>query len=278
MAVARSEHPGVVLGGEIVVLGGLTQSALGRFNATASVESYRPGEDKWLSLPDLPEPRHHSMAAVVGDRLFVVGGFVGSGFEPSPAVWELVGNQWERRPDLPAPVAAGAAIGVEASIFVVGGVPDGGLYRFDIDTGKWVELAAPRSRREHVAAVLLGKSYGFSVAAGGTRSSPPPRYTTPSPIHGGRGASMLEPRSGFGAAAIAGAIYVVGGEVFGPNRALASVEAYDGSSWQRLESLPVGLHGNPLVALGSHLYLLGGSRLAAGVDNDGKTYRLDVGG
>jgi hypothetical protein len=74
-------------------------------------------------------------------------------------------------------------------------------------------------------------------------------------------------------------IIAAGGEVFGPDQALTSVERLNAEpeGWLPIDSLPHGLHGNPLVAVGSDVYLPGGSTRPAGVDNDGVIYRLAVG-
>jgi hypothetical protein len=76
--------------------------------------------------------------------------------------------------------------------------------------------------------------------------------------------------------AIGERIFVAGGELFSPEEALTSVEmlSADGASWVLIDPLPHGLHGNPLVALGSDLLLPGGSTRARDVINDGRTYRL----
>ena len=69
MFVARSEHPAVVLGDEIVVLGGLIEVGVGRTGVTPTVEAYLPETDAWRDLPDLPEARHHGMATASGAGL-----------------------------------------------------------------------------------------------------------------------------------------------------------------------------------------------------------------
>ena len=80
MDVARSEHPAVILGEEIIVIGGLVESGLGGTAVTARVEAYDPDRGSWRSLPGLPAARHQLMAPVVGSRLFVIGGLSGPGF------------------------------------------------------------------------------------------------------------------------------------------------------------------------------------------------------
>ncbi len=278
MAVARSEHPGVMLDGEVVILGGFTEVGLGRSGVTSGVEAYSPDDDAWHELPDLPEPRHHGMAAVVEDRLFMIGGYSESG-EPSITVWELADAQWVERAPLPGPMAAAASAVVDDSIYVVGGVPDSILYRYDPGADSWTVLPPPEQQREHVAVVALdGQVWAIAGRwTGGILDSTEvfdPETGTWRP-----GPALNEARSGFGAAVVGGQILAVGGEVFSPDTALDSVELYDPGSglWSQLDPLPQGLHGHPLVAIGTDVYLPGGSTRAAGIENDGRTYRLSFG-
>jgi len=93
------------------------------------------------------------------------------------------------------------------------------------------------------------------------------------------GPNLGEARSGFGAVVVDGDVIVAGGEVFSPDQALDSVERLDPSTreLEPLQSLPHGLHGNPLLTIDDAIFLPGGSTLPAAVANDGVTYRLEVG-
>ncbi len=105
MEIPRSEMPAVVVADEIWVPGGLTDNVLG-FSGSNVVEVYDPNSDTWRQAPDLPEARHHAMAAVVGDDLYLIGGMVGDSFEPSASVWRFRaerGNPLIRYPNRGAP-------------------------------------------------------------------------------------------------------------------------------------------------------------------------------
>lgn len=278
MSIARSEHPGVVLNGEIVVAGGFIEVGVGRAGVTETVEAYTPETDTWRDLPALPEPRHHGMAAVVADRLFVMGGYSVAG-DAMSTVWELVDGQWVNRTPLPGPVAAGAAVVLDDSIYVVGGTPDGGLYRYDVAGEVWSALPGPDLQREHVAAVAFeGEIWAIAGRWQGEIFNTTEIYD-PGSESWHSGASLTDARSGFGAVVIEEAIVAAGGEVFSPDEALSTVERFSAGSgeWSFIDLLPHGLHGNPLVAVGSDLYLPGGSTRAADIENDGRSYRLTLG-
>lgn len=277
MTVARSEHPGVVLQGEVVVAGGFIEVGVGRSGVTDTVEAYDPESDAWRDLPPLPSPVHHGMAAVVSDRLFVMGGYSEAG-DPVSTVWELVDDDWVDRRPLLAPVAAGAAVAIGDSIYLVGGISEGGLYRYDVAGDTWSEFSGPGRQREHVAAVAFEEEI-WAVAG----RWPGEIFNTTeiyNPVSGSwrSGPDLNEARSGFGATVVNGTIVVAGGEVFEPNQALTTVEVFDETSgqWAFIDSLPHGIHGNPLLAIGSDLYLPGGSTRAADIENDGRSYRLSV--
>lgn len=278
MDVARSEHPAVILGEEIIVIGGLVESGLGGTAVTASVEAYDPDRGSWRSLPGLPAARHHLMAAVVGSRLFVIGGFSESGFDAVATVWELVDEGWNDRSNLPVPIGAGAAVVLDGLIYVVGGSPAGGLYRYHPDDNEWSELTPPRLNREHLAAVVAGHEiWAIGGRWQGDAFDSTEIYTTESDSWR-EGPSLVEARSGFGATVLGSFIVVAGGEVFDPTTALSSVEELGAEGeWTLIEPLPVGLHGNPLAGVGSTIYLPGGSSRAAGVSNSGEMLSLDLG-
>jgi N-acetylneuraminic acid mutarotase len=278
METARSEHPAVVLDNEIVVLGGLVEAGVGRTGVTPSVEAYAPATDTWRQLPELPEARHHGMAAVVGGRLFFIGGYDASG-AASSAVWELVDGTWRDSQPLPVPVAAAAAVATGDAIYLVGGVPDGLFHRYDVASNSWSALTPPATQREHVAAAIVdGEVWAIAGRWMGEIFDTTEAYD-PASESWREGPSLIEPRSGFGAAVIGGTIIVAGGEVFDPDEALTSVERLNSEpdGWFSIDSLAHGLHGNPLVAVGSDVYLPGGSTRPAGVANDGEVYRLTVG-
>jgi N-acetylneuraminic acid mutarotase len=278
MTVARSEHPAVVVGGEVVVAGGFIEVGVGRTGVTPTVEAYSPESDTWRDLPDLPEARHHGMAAAIDDRIFFIGGYTASG-DASAAVWELVDDAWVDRATLPTSVAAGAALALEDAIYLVGGVPDGLFYRYDVAGDSWVALPTPSTQREHVAAVALDGEVWAIAGRWATGVVNTTEVYDPAAQSWRAGPTLGEARSGFGAVVVEGAIVVAGGEVFSPDAALDSVEILNPGSdeWAPVESLPHGLHGNPLVALNTEVYLPGGSTRPAAVANDGVTYRLVMG-
>lgn len=111
---------------------------------------YDPATDSWETLAPLPEPRSSHDAVVIGDRLYVVGGWILGNGEPqwvdSAAVTDLSADPiaWN---ELPAPPfrRRAFAIGEHAGrLYVIGGMQEkGGPTRkvgvFDPSTSTWSE-------------------------------------------------------------------------------------------------------------------------------------------
>src|SRR5262245_40077988 len=112
MLVPRSETAIAELDGLIYVLGGYGGD---RKNSDV-VQVYDSRSDTWAYGPPLPMPIHHAMAAVVGGRLFLIGGEVGGTGTPvdpssfADTVYELdpSAGAWLLRAPMPFPRSAGA--------------------------------------------------------------------------------------------------------------------------------------------------------------------------
>jgi len=118
----------------------------------------------FTALPDLPQALGYGAAAIVGRRLYVIGGLdTPASKAPSASVWSLdlveprAQVTWRRAADLPGPGVFVAATATEGkNLFVFGGVgfdpagkviPAKGAYKLDAAAGQWErlpELPEPR--------------------------------------------------------------------------------------------------------------------------------------
>jgi N-acetylneuraminic acid mutarotase len=112
-----------------------------------TVSCFDPSTGQWQPLTSLPEPRSSLDAAVVGDRVYVVGGWTLRGKEQQwlATAWSLDLNQpnakWEAVPQ-PFERRAVAAASHQGQLFVIGGMQHTGgpttrVDRFDPATGEW---------------------------------------------------------------------------------------------------------------------------------------------
>jgi Kelch motif len=134
-------------------------------HSLASVSCYDPARKKWSALPDLPKARSSHDAVVVGDKLYVVGGWTLQGAKPSAwldtvdildlksakPTWASVKQPFQRR--------ALSAFVLGGKIHVVGGLSAKG-------TTKKVEVFDPRANTWGEGPELVGTgNVGFSVAS-----------------------------------------------------------------------------------------------------------------
>lgn len=164
-----------VIDGAIYLAGGL------RNGAQATLSSYSPASDTWnTALPQLPQINDHGCGGVVGGKLYVTGGRMGTTSSRSNQVFEYTpGGSWASRAPMPT-ARGGTACGVLGNrIIVVGGEGNPGA-----TSGVFSEVEAYDAVMD--------------------------RWDTLPP--------MVTPRHGMAAAAWSGALYVPGGasrELFG---------------------------------------------------------------
>lgn len=168
----------------IYVAGGL--DATGCIRQAWEIRAAGPGF-AFKQLPDLPQTLGYGSAAVVGGRLYVVGGQpVLTVRAASAEVWSLdLRNPaaWRREPDLPdAGVFLAATAGEGGHLYVFGGVnldaagkaiQSARAYRLDTLTGQWERL--PDLPEPRVAAATPAVSAGpqrFFLIGGYARSFP----------------------------------------------------------------------------------------------------------
>ena len=134
--------------------------------SSSEVMSYDTQSGTWSSLPSLPEPRSSHDAMVVGDRLYVVGGWTLKGDETTwlTTAWSLnlsdTSRQWEPVPSPPFNRRAISLVALGDRLYALGGMNEEGgptteVSYFDTTKSDW--NAAPS---------LHGRPMnGFGVAA-----------------------------------------------------------------------------------------------------------------
>ena len=161
--------------GSIIRIGGMTPKNVpgedGNLLSTAECRKFDVATKTWTKLPDMPAPRSSHDAWVMGDKLYVVGGWEMKGKDakstwPDTAlVLDLAAKspEWKSIPQ-PFQRRALACAGLGTSLYVIGGLDADGKVQqkvevYDTATGRWT--AGPD---------LPGKGSGFSPAATATSS------------------------------------------------------------------------------------------------------------
>ncbi len=154
---ARLEMAVAAHDGRIFLAGGL--SPLG--DALTDVEIFDPATGAWTEGPSLPTGIHHAALVSDGERLMLIGGYLGSEFNrPSELVLELsAGSEaWTEGPVMPEARAAGAAAWDGSRVVYAGGVGTGGVAAdvYALRDGMWSRIGSMGQTREHLAATSDG--------------------------------------------------------------------------------------------------------------------------
>lgn len=211
-----------------------------------SVACFNPGRGSWEALPALPEPRSSHDAAVVGDAIYVVGGWAMNGDEDEAwhtTAWkmDLSANKlkWEAIATPPFRRRALALAAHNDKLFVVGGMqdqggPTTGVAIYDPANDEWDE--------------------GPSLFV---KAAPPTKDGEEKPRRSMSSGNM----AGFGASAFAtgGSLYVT--TVQGNLQKLSA----DGSTWQVISTEVSPRFFHRLLPMDNkHLVVVGGSNMSIG--------------
>jgi len=213
--------------GEVVVIGGASETLA---EASNKVFAFRGG--KWVELPALQHARAAASAAVVGDKLVVVGGQNDKQLVAPTEVFD--GQAWTQAADLPTPREHLAAVSDGVYVYTVGGrnlssdENSAAVERYDPASGNWEKLAdMPSARGSYGAAFIEDRI----VAAGGEEPTRVLATVEMYDISSGKWTTVAPlgtPRHGQVVAAVGSTLYCIGGadrpSHEGP---VATVEALD---------------------------------------------------
>jgi N-acetylneuraminic acid mutarotase len=127
MPEPRSDYAAGVVAGKLIVAGGtFWTGSKGNWikkQFSASTHAFDPASQTWEKLPDLPVPLACAGSAVVGGRLFVLGGFTGT--QVSRKIYVLESRQggyaWKEFGEFPFDRVYPRAASVGTMLYVVGG-------------------------------------------------------------------------------------------------------------------------------------------------------------
>jgi serine/threonine-protein kinase PknK len=275
---ARLEMGVAAHDGRIWMAGGLSPFG----EALTDVEIYDPANGEWADGPALPASIHHAALVSDGDRLLLIGGYLGSAFNrPTDIVLTLddPDGEWVPGPTLPAPRAAGAAAWDGARVVYAGGIGEGvsgDVYALAGDG--WEAIGVLAEPREHLAATsdLAGRTWLMGGRVGGLNGN----LGTVELVEGDSIellGGLPTPRGGVAAFHVAGVgACLTGGEA--PDRAYTTVEcmAADGAV-MTLPELGQPHHGHGAAVVEGLAYvLLGGPEPTLSAGATVETLGLDA--
>jgi N-acetylneuraminic acid mutarotase len=203
---------------------------------------------------------HHTMAASVDGKLYVIGGeFEGAGtgrpetyldtvYELEPGV-----GVWTPRAAMPTGRSAGGTAVIDGKIYVAGGRPPHGsdFAVYDPAADAWQILPDLPTQRNHLAVGAIdSKVYVAGGRFGGGFNSEKTaalEIYDPATNAWRAGAPLLAPRGGVAGVVADGCLYLIGGEgnYADPRGVFDQNEAYDPrtDSWHSLAPMPTPTHG-----------------------------------
>ena len=196
--------------GEVVIIGGASDNI-----AQASNKVFALRGNNWVALPALKHSRAAPGAAVVGDKIVVVGGQNNKQVVPQTEVYD--GTSWSDEPDLPTPREHLAAVSDGTYFYAVGGrflsadKNSAAFDRFDPQSNTWTTLVdMPTPRGSYGAAYIDGRI----VAVGGEDPTQVLDAAEMYDVTGGKWtklAPLPEARHAEVVAAVGDTVYVIGG-------------------------------------------------------------------
>jgi N-acetylneuraminic acid mutarotase len=283
MPTKRTEAAAATLDGKIYVVGGFEKPSLGNlmnFAITPSVEMYDPVTDRWTSKAPMPVGLHHVGIGVVGDRLYVIGGYRKSAF----SVWNPVAtiyaydpatDSWTERAPMPTARGALSVTEHEGKLYAIGGYDrtanNAQVEVYDPARNVWTTVAPLPTPRDHLAAApVAGKIYAIGGRIDGDYSrnlAVTERYD-PTADRWTRVSDLPTARSGITAAVVEGLIFVFGGE--GASGTFNENEAYDPvrDAWQPMALMPTARHGLGSAVVQGRVYVISGGPTPGGSFSD----------
>ncbi|KAE8152255.1 galactose oxidase [Aspergillus avenaceus] len=295
----RQEHGTVAIGNtSIAILGGNVEKGSDKM-MTDLLQIYDIASDKWRTASPAPYKVNHPNVAVIGRKLYLLGGLVEA--PPSPGmslnwvasksshVYDVSTDTWTALSPMPNGAERGSAIvGVYGEmIYLAGGmtVLQAGyqdavdsVIAFNTTSGTWqrlVEAAAelPESRQHAVGGVVGDSLYVIGGRRYGQKNVRDTVFELNLADQGAgwktSDARMPVARGGINGAAVGTKFYIFGGEGSPdtPTGVFNQSEVFDTESqkWSELKPMPVPRHGTQAVAVGGRIYIPGG-----GLQQDGK--------
>jgi serine/threonine-protein kinase PknK len=162
---------------------------------------------RWRPISSLPEPRSAAGAAVVGDRIYVIGGFDLSRRELKTAyVYDTATDAWRKIADLPTPRQHLAVTDFQGQVCALGGyvgnaIPMTIVECYDPATDRWsARPPLPKPASDFAAVSFEG---GIWAVGDDVQVFDGTRWWI--------GPSLGTPRFGVAAAEVSGSLYVIGG-------------------------------------------------------------------
>lgn len=263
MQFARAAHAVVANDSAIYALAGT--GALGK--PVLQVERF--DGQQWQLETTLPvDGLNAPAAALLGDKIYLIGGFSSTSNVPVAKVWayQLSSKTWQAVKDLPAPRGGHSAVVLNGKIHVFGGGNEQSTIAnhsaYDPASDTWQELT-PLPRREGSPAVVAHQGQIYVIGGRSGEIDFGEVYIYDPVSNSWNFGPALTPRGTAGAVSYCDTVYVFGGESQKEKRSLANVErlAPQKNQWLESKAMPTARNFARAVNFKNAVYVVGGSPL-----------------
>ena len=211
--------------------------------ALSPIQAQQKTDSTWSSLSPMPTPRGGFGVAVVGGKIYAVGG-LNNNNDTLNAVEEYSPqrNEWVTKTSMPTPRSGFAIAVYDNKIYCIGGT--------------------------------IGSTGTGFIANNEVYDPATDRWETKS--------SMPTPRADLTASVVDGKIYLIGGKQYASTTPFFIEtkinEVYDpvADTWTQAASMPTGVHGYASAVVGKTIYVMGGSRQPSSLENTVLSNRTQV--
>jgi len=219
---------------KIYVIGGAS-SIYGSGFVVDSVYEYDPLLDSWTRKSNIPIPIGMAVAAVVNEKIYIIGGAPFGWNTAYKTVYEYnpATDIWTQKSDMPTARYLSSATEVDGKIYVFGGTPNisltplSNVEAYDPVTDTWTTKSSmPTARWGLTVSAINGKIYAISGAASPSSISGAVEEYNPVLNTWTIKTSIPTPRWGLSACSIGGEILTIGGQLI-TNIRVSTVEEYD---------------------------------------------------
>ncbi len=259
MPTARIYHTSEVWNGKIYVFGGSNNNS-GSQILLSQTEIYDTETDSWSEGASMPTARSFPVSAMIDDKIYVIGGYIGSAYTNKVEIYDPQTDSWTTGAPMPTAKTQASAAVVGGKIYVTGGRSLSGDTKpveiYDPQTDSWT-TGAPMSTEKSTPAISVvdDKIYVF----GGNSSSGTldiVEIYDPQNDSWTTGEPLPVPTHSMRAVAYSKKIYLVGG--YNVENILRVYDTMT-NTWDSGIPLPRSIYNHTAHIIGSKIYVLGGS-------------------
>lgn len=230
--------------------------------------------DNWIKKADMAAVRGGHAASVVGDKVYIIGGFDETDILSTVEVYDPVKDKFTKKADMPTARFALSTSVVKGKIYAIGGGDDNKAHsvveEYNPATDKWTKKAnMPTPRWLLSTSVVNGRIYAIGgcsiVNAAGPALSTVEVYD-PVTDKWTKKADMPTARMGLSSGVVDGKVYAIGGQpaaIWVWWNALSTVEVYDPATdkWMKKAGMPTPRTQLPSSApvINDKIYVIGGA-------------------